>query len=416
MSDSNRGPFRRPPRGQIRASRTVAVATHGHDAWLAGRGTSHIRGGHRIGLSRSTGGGRTWPRKYHFLLDEDRGAGYPSLTRSANRHLDLVCEDCQAHRVVEKVLLGELLDPARRKQERPCRRTPMHREGCHHQDHPRIGRRTLLQAGLLSLLGTGPANLLRLKAHAGSGRTRRTGKARSVAFIFQSGGPSQHETFDQKPDAPSPSYGTTQTTLPGVRLWGYLPRLARRAGRFSLVRTMHHSAGREFRIEHVSCHYLLHTGTTELPPSDTNASIVNPRPGRSEWPSIDRCLSGFLDDLEQRGLLGETLVVMCGEMGRTPRISPITPGGKNASGEVFTPGRHHWGDVFPCLFAGGGIRPGQVVGQRDKQVGLPASEAYTPADLAATIFHLMDVGPDEEFPTPRVGRIGFRRASRSEHW
>src|SRR5262249_23569098 len=45
-------------------------------------------------------------------------------------------------------------------------------------------------------------------------------------------------------------------------------------------------------------------------------------------------------------LLDETLVVMCGEMGRTPKVSPITPGGNNASGEVFTPGRHHWDDVF----------------------------------------------------------------------
>ncbi len=118
---------------------------------------------------------------------------------------------------------------------------------------------------------------------------------------------------------------------------------------------------------------------------------------RKLLPSLDHCLSGFLDDLEQRGLLSETLVVMCGEMGRTPRISPITPGGKNASGEVFTPGRHHWGDVFPCFFAGGGIRPGQVVGRSDREGGVPVTDAYTPADLAATIFHLLGVGPDAEF-------------------
>ena len=67
-----------------------------------------------------------------------------------------------------------------------------------------------------------------------------------------------------------------------------------------------------------------------------NASSENP--GSCLLPSIDRCLSRFLDDLAARGLLEATLVVMCGEMGRTPRISPITPGGKNASGEVFTLG------------------------------------------------------------------------------
>lgn len=117
-------------------------------------------------------------------------------------------------------------------------------------------------------------------------------------------------------------------------------------------------------------------------------------------PSIDYCLSGFLEDLKQRGLLDDTLVVMCGEMGRTPKISPITVGGKNASGEIFTPGRHHWGDVFPCFFAGGGIRPGQIVGATDKHAGVPVTEAFTPSDLAATIFHLMGIGPDEEFHDP----------------
>ena len=114
-------------------------------------------------------------------------------------------------------------------------------------------------------------------------------------------------------------------------------------------------------------------------------------------PSIDQCLSGFLDDLSDRGLLDETLVVMCGEMGRTPRIAPITAGGRNASGEIFTPGRHHWGDVFPCFFAGGGIQPGRVIGATDAHGGEPTSDAWTPSDLAATVFHLLGVGPDREF-------------------
>jgi uncharacterized protein (DUF1501 family) len=114
-------------------------------------------------------------------------------------------------------------------------------------------------------------------------------------------------------------------------------------------------------------------------------------------PSIDHCLSGFLDDLSQRGLLDETLVVMCGEMGRTPRIYPISPNGNNASGEPFTPGRHHWGDVFPCFFAGGGIEPGRIIGRTDSQGGLPLTQAYTPEDLAATIFHCLGIGPDSEF-------------------
>ena len=88
---------------------------------------------------------------------------------------------------------------------------------------------------------------------------------------------------------------------------------------------------------------------------------------------------------------------MCGEMGRTPRISPIAVGGKNVAGEVFTAGRHHWGDAFPCFFAGGGIQPGRIIGRTDSHGGLPVTETYTPEDLAATIFHSLGVGPDEEF-------------------
>src|SRR5262249_2922266 len=79
------------------------------------------------------------------------------------------------------------------------------------------------------------------------------------------------------------------------------------------------------------------------------------------------------------------------------RIYPIAPGGINASGEVFTPGRHHWGSVFPCFFAGGGIRGGQVIGQTDRQGALPVTEAFTPAPPAAPIFPPFGVGPDTEF-------------------
>jgi len=90
-------------------------------------------------------------------------------------------------------------------------------------------------------------------------------------------------------------------------------------------------------------------------------------------------------------------------MGRTPRVSPIAPGGKNASGEIFTPGRHHWGDVFPCFFAGGGIRGGQIIGQTDREAALPVTEAWTPADLAATIFRQLGIDPHSEFRDP-LGR------------
>ncbi len=162
-----------------------------------------------------------------------------------------------------------------------------HRIGCRREEHPRVGRRDLLQVGGLSLVGMGLGDLLRLEAQAAS--AIRPGTAKSVVFIFQSGGPSQHETFDPKPDAPDTirgEYGVAQTRVPGTLFCEYLPKLAARADRFSIVRTMHHIAGREFRNEHNSCHYLLHTGTNALPLGDTNASIAQPRQGRIDWPSI----------------------------------------------------------------------------------------------------------------------------------
>ncbi|MEX0678287.1 MAG: DUF1501 domain-containing protein [Pirellulales bacterium] len=493
-----------------------------------------------------------------------------------------------------------------------------HRLGCTPGDHPNIGRRRLLEAGGLSLVGLSLADLVRVESRAAEvGRVRPT--AKSVVFIFQSGGPSQHESWDPKPEAPVEfrgEYGTTATRTSGYHVCEYLPRLAARSDRFSIVRTMHHPAPRQFRNEHNASTYLLHTGRCELPPGETTSTIDLPKPRRFEWPSIgsaiafalpegasfglppvveiprgniqpvgtrpgmlgskytrwrvdlaptchtpdgggscpncfshdqpndparapgkqpgawwddsscrdadfhlpdlglstvlslanlqnraallahldvarrafdgepavqtmdsfrrqawdlilgqkgkhnpfdladeseavrdlygreewgqaflvarrlveagvrmvqvnlrgwdthqnafrdlkghllpslDRCLSGFLDDLAARGLLDETLVVMCGEMGRTPRISPISTAGRNASGEPFTPGRHHWGDVFGCFFAGGGIAPGRVIGQTDRTGGLPASEAYTPSDLAATIFHALGIDPELEF-------------------
>jgi len=475
----------------------------------------------------------------------------------------------------------------------------------------------LIEAGGLSLLGLGLHDLLRLEARGANSTPR--GKARSVVFIFQSGGPSQHETFDPKPLAPAEirgDYGTTATRTAGFHVCEYLPRLAARSNKYSVVRTMHHPAAPQFRNEHNASMYMLQTGRCELPPGENTSTIALPKPRRFEWPSIgsaiayalptagslglppvveipranvqvpgtgpgmlgarysrwrvdlapvcrtpdgggscpncfahdqpndparapgkqsgawwdnsscrdggfhlpdlglstgmsldglqnrsrllgeleqarrrldatpgvdsydafrqqawdlilgqkgqhnpfdleqesaatrdlygreewgqaflvarrlveagvrmvqvnlrgwdthqnafrdlkghllpsiDRCLSGFLDDLAARGLLDETLIVMCGEMGRTPRISPISATGKNTAGEPFTPGRHHWGDVFPCFFAGGGVQGGRVIGQTDRHAGQPASEAFTPADLAATVFHCLGIDPQLEF-------------------
>jgi uncharacterized protein (DUF1501 family) len=107
-------------------------------------------------------------------------------------------------------------------------------------------------------------------------------------------------------------------------------------------------------------------------------------------PPTDRGMAALLDDLEARGLLDETLVVMTGEFGRTPRIGAST-GNVNSRD-----GRDHWAAVFSAVFAGAGVRGGQMIGHSDKIGAYPASRAFTPADLAATIYRALGIDPATE--------------------
>lgn len=101
-------------------------------------------------------------------------------------------------------------------------------------------------------------------------------------------------------------------------------------------------------------------------------------------PLFDVTFAALLDDLDERGLLAETLVVAIGEFGRTPKI--------NAKG-----GRDHWGAVFCCALAGAGIAGGQVFGASDKNGAYPADDPIRPHDLTATIFHLLGIRHDDVF-------------------
>jgi len=98
-------------------------------------------------------------------------------------------------------------------------------------------------------------------------------------------------------------------------------------------------------------------------------------------PIMDQCYSALLEDLQQRGLLNETLVVWFGEFGRTPRFNG------NA-------GRDHWGRVFSLALAGGGIRGGTVYGASDKHAAEPVKELVEPKDLITTIFHCLGHAPE----------------------
>jgi len=101
-------------------------------------------------------------------------------------------------------------------------------------------------------------------------------------------------------------------------------------------------------------------------------------------PPLDQGVAALLDDLEATGLLEDTLVLMLGEFGRTPKIS-----GK-------TPGRDHWAACFFGLFAGAGVRGGQVIGKSDKIGAYPITPAYSPDDLGATVYHVLGVDPTAE--------------------
>lgn len=100
-------------------------------------------------------------------------------------------------------------------------------------------------------------------------------------------------------------------------------------------------------------------------------------------PPTDRALSALLDDLNDRGMLDSTLIVMAGEFGRTPRVF----GGPSYMG----PGRDHWGGVQSVFLAGGGIQGGRVIGASDKIAAYPALHPQKPENLAATIYESLGV-------------------------
>ncbi|MFL5340762.1 MAG: DUF1501 domain-containing protein [Gemmataceae bacterium] len=105
-------------------------------------------------------------------------------------------------------------------------------------------------------------------------------------------------------------------------------------------------------------------------------------------PPLDRAVSALLDDLDASGLLDQTLVMVLGEFGRTPKIS-VQPG-TNAK----SPGRDHWAMCFSGLFAGAGVRGGQVIGRSDKIGAYPATTPFSPDDIGATVYNVLGIEPD----------------------
>ncbi|MEM7558098.1 MAG: DUF1501 domain-containing protein, partial [Planctomycetota bacterium] len=103
-------------------------------------------------------------------------------------------------------------------------------------------------------------------------------------------------------------------------------------------------------------------------------------------PSLDQALGALLTDLKQSGMLDETLVMVMGEFGRTPKL--------NTRG-----GRDHWPRVFSVAMAGGGVAGGQVYGSSDRVGESPKDNPVTPSDLTATVYKLLGIDPATELHT-----------------
>lgn len=337
-----------------------------------------------------------------------------------------------------------------------------------------VSRRDFLRAGSLSVVGLSLAEQTAAGANAAAGRRR-------AIFILMSGGPSQLETFDPKPDAPAAIRGPLRaiaTAVPGLHLSESLPLLAQRAQRFALVRTLTHDAApiHETGQQLLQCGRLVQSGVrfphfgavvarewgdvgaqpanVVLPrvlrdtgvhrecgqsagvwPAEFNPVELSSGPheepepirrayGESQFgklllharqlvergtrcvtvnlfdalhqqttwdchadphcapgtvydyrdtlcPQFDRALAALLDDLAQRGLLDDTLVVATGEFGRTPHL--------NERG-----GRDHWTGCWSALLAGGGIGGG-ALGRSDASASAPLDRPVSPPELTATL-------------------------------
>lgn len=108
---------------------------------------------------------------------------------------------------------------------------------------------------------------------------------------------------------------------------------------------------------------------------------------KSQMPALDTALSALLDDLSERGMLDETLVMVSSEFGRTPKINQDA-------------GRDHWPKVFSVMLAGGGIKGGMIYGASDSTASEPEDDAVSPADLATTMYRLLGIVSDKELMAP----------------
>jgi arylsulfatase A-like enzyme len=109
-------------------------------------------------------------------------------------------------------------------------------------------------------------------------------------------------------------------------------------------------------------------------------------------PGLDAAFTSLLADLDARGMLDDTAVLVLSEHGRTPRLQNV-PGG----------GRDHWASAYSAAFAGGGFARGRVIGRTDRHGGTVSETPFSPKDVLATLYHLLGIDPHTEI-RDRLGR------------
>jgi hypothetical protein len=131
-------------------------------------------------------------------------------------------------------------------------------------------------------------------------------------------------------------------------------------------------------------------GDAEKDSWDTHASNFKPLKNL-HCPKLDRGLSALLEDMHERGMLKETLVVAVGEFGRSPRIGVSTSGNTNAPD-----GRDHWPYCYSSVIAGAGVSAGRQYGESDATASSPKDKPVHPTDLLATVYYALGINPGME--------------------
>ncbi|MCH7688252.1 MAG: DUF1501 domain-containing protein [Planctomycetes bacterium] len=142
----------------------------------------------------------------------------------------------------------------------------------------------------------------------------------------------------------------------------------------------------ESGIRFVTCYHGINPG--DLSGWDTHRDNFNGLKNRL-LPPDDQGFDALISDLEDRGLLDSTLVVWCGEFGRSPRI-----GKADVTERIAPAGRDHWPFAYSIGLIGGGVKQGYIHGRTDKIAAYPVGRPYAPADMTATIFWALGIDPE----------------------